>query len=795
MKKLLFFLAISFSSSLSSQNIDSLIGKLKTVPEDTTKLYLLMNLSEVIPDNSWQKYNELLGKLSIKLMLSSDQKIKQCATDKYAVYLSNMGFIAKDNGDIGLAIEYFNKCMKIQESYRDKDGIAHTLSELGVIYNNQGNIEKGLEYYEKSLKIREEMGDLKSAALVLSNIGTFYYQRGNIELALVYFNRSEKNYSQINDKKGLSNVYNAFAAIYYNKGDIPNSLLYYNKSLMIRENLKDKNGIAESLNNIGSVYYNQSDFEKCLEYLKKSLRYAQEASDKSKEALALNNIGNVYLEQKKYQLALDQHLKSLKIREDIEDATGIAQSLNNIGNLYNRMGDPKKGLSYFEMSLKRREEIADKYGMAQTLHNIGAIYRSLNDDKKAFEYSKKAFELSDQLGFPENIRDASEELSILYKKQHNYKDALEMYVQFIKMRDSINSKENKKASIKNQFKYEYDKKAAADSVRIAEEKKVTVLTLKQERTQRFALYVGLGLTIVFGGFMFNRFRVTRKQKNIISEQKNEVEFQKHEIEKQKELVEEHQKEIIDSINYAKRLQQAILPPTSLIDRYIPVNFVLYHPKDIVAGDFYWMEVVSSEKKDKNEIILIAAADSTGHGVPGAMVSIVCSNALDKAVKEFGLFDTGKILDKTTDLVLETFAKSGEEIKDGMDISLLCIDKQNRKISWSGANNQLWYIYDNTLIEVRADKQPVGKSDNRKPFTTHEIQYREGSVFYLMTDGYPDQFGGPKGKKYKYKQLSELILSSASLSLAEQKIILENSFENWKGELEQVDDVSIIGVRM
>jgi serine phosphatase RsbU (regulator of sigma subunit)/streptogramin lyase len=299
---------------------------------------------------------------------------------------------------------------------------------------------------------------------------------------------------------------------------------------------------------------------------------------------------------------------------------------------------------------------------------------------------------------------------------------------------------------------------------------------------------------------FREQKLKQKQKEleeIVLVRTQEISNQKQIVEHQKELIQEKQQEMIDSITYAKRLQQAILPPQNFITKHLPNNFVFYQPKDIVAGDFYWMHV-------EGDLIFIAAADSTGHGVPGAMVSIVCSNALEKAVNEFRLIDTGKILDKTTDLVLETFSKSGEEIKDGMDISLLCFNKKTKQITWSGANNQLWYITNSVnssgvenkeFHEIKADKQPIGKSDHRKDFTTHQIIWQEGILFYLMTDGYPDQFGGPKGKKFKYKQLQELLVANNKRNLHEQKDILTQQFTAWKGDLEQVDDVTIIGIKL
>jgi serine phosphatase RsbU (regulator of sigma subunit) len=298
---------------------------------------------------------------------------------------------------------------------------------------------------------------------------------------------------------------------------------------------------------------------------------------------------------------------------------------------------------------------------------------------------------------------------------------------------------------------------------------------------------GLFLIGIFAILYYKRFKITQKQNKIIIVQKEEVETQKVFVETQKHLVEEKQKEILDSITYAQRLQQAILPPKEFISKSLHNNFILYKPKDIVAGDFYWAEKVG-------DLFFIAAADSTGHGVPGAMVSVVCSNALNRTIKEFKLTETGKILDKTRALVLETFEKSSSEVKDGMDISLLCINKEKNKIFWSGANNPLWFVENGELKEIKADKQPIGKTDDPKPFTTHEIEFKENVTFYLFTDGLADQFGGPKGKKFKYKQFEELLISINDKTMQEQSEVINKQFEDWKGELEQVDDVCVIGIK-
>jgi len=293
-------------------------------------------------------------------------------------------------------------------------------------------------------------------------------------------------------------------------------------------------------------------------------------------------------------------------------------------------------------------------------------------------------------------------------------------------------------------------------------------------------YILFFIALVYGAITVS----TRSLRNIISERTAEVV-------KQKEVIEMKNKDITDSINYAKRIQEAILPTRERFKSILPDSFILFKPKDIVSGDFYWMA-------EKGDTVFVAAGDCTGHGVPGAMVSVVCSNALNRAVKEFGITETGRILDKVRDLVIETFEKSGsdkDDIKDGMDISLCSINMKTGLVQWSGANNPLWYIQGNEIKEITADKQPIGKADNPRPFTTHTLQLQNGNELYLFTDGYADQFGGPKGKKFKYKQLEEKVLEGRSLEMNTQRDNLRTSFENWQGNLEQIDDVLIIGIRI
>lgn len=250
------------------------------------------------------------------------------------------------------------------------------------------------------------------------------------------------------------------------------------------------------------------------------------------------------------------------------------------------------------------------------------------------------------------------------------------------------------------------------------------------------------------------------------------------------------REIIDSINYAKRIQEAILLPLHLVKNHLPDSFVVFKPKDIVAGDFYWIEEADGKT-------IFAVADCTGHGVPGAMVSVVCHNALNSSLREFDLTEPGKMLDKTRDLVISQFSKSRQDVKDGMDISLGTLSYETGKLEWAGANNPLWILRKNSreIEEIKPDKQPVGKGNETHRFTTHTFQLNKGDQIYIFSDGFADQFGGERGKKYKYKPFKDLLLANAHKSMEEQKQLILNEFDVWKRDLEQVDDVCILGVRI
>ena len=656
--------------------------------------------------------------------------------------------------------------------------------------------EAGLTKQEVSKKAFYQ----KYLSLAINNIGYVADEQGNMTLAIESYLKSAKLCSEINDKIGLGKALNNIGSVYEDLGDVVNALDYYHRSLKIREEIKDEKGVAVCYNNIGLIYFKQKDFVKALKYYHSGLNLLLKINNQQLASISYNNIGLVYQKQNNLGYALMYFQKARNIQISIGDDFNYFQISNNIGLVYESQGNNDLALKCYEENLLLTQKLNFKKGVAISLGNIANIYFQMGKSKEAVEKAELSFKLFQELGFPEFISTSSSLLSKMYSKTGKYKEAYEMQVLHKKMADSINNLENKKASIQKELQYVYEKKAAADSVKIVIERKETQLKAKQEKIQRYYLYIGLAGLLIFSVIIFNRLKLSRRQNIIIENQKQQVELKNEEVTHQKQLVDEKQKEIIDSINYAKRIQQAVLTGEDVWDKISKEHFILFKPKDIVSGDFYWAYNTPNNRS------VFALADCTGHGVPGGFMSMLGNSFLNEIVVENKIFKADQILNKLRAKIINALEqKGGTQQKDGMDISLCVWNKIDNTLEFSGANNPLWLLRSSVsssgvenkeLHEYKADKMPIGLYlEEEKPFSSVTIQLEKGDIIYLSTDGYADQFGGPKGKKLKYKPLIESLIKNSTQDMSSQKINLETAFNDWKSSHEQVDDVSIIGVKV
>lgn len=615
---------------------------------------------------------------------------------------------------------------------------------------------------------------LKTYSGALNNIGYYYSAIGEAKTSLEYYFKALPVQQDIADYSGMSISYNNIAYVYENQGLIPEALRYYQASSDISEMIGDNNGWNISLNNLGILYKRQGDFDKSIELYEQSLALAKDEKNRRTIAIAYNNIGSVYYDKGDLEISHMYYQKSLSIRREIDDKRGVSNSYANIGKIDFEQGNLDQAEEHVRNAVKTAIELNDNPNRSQHSVLLAKILLKKGAVSEAKEIGEKAYQLAVDLGFPKYISEAAEVLSRIEQVRGNDSRALILYQDYIAMRDSILNTENQTIFAQNKARFEYEKEKA-----IVDAKYAGSILLEKEKNQRqsiviYVVIAGLILLALFLVFVFYRLRITKIQKTKITLQKKEIEVKR--------------KEILDSITYAKRIQSAILPPPGAFQQIFPKSFVLYTPKDIVAGDFYWVHSLP-------DYFLFAAADCTGHGVPGAMVSVVCNNGLNRSVREYGLKSPDAILNKTREIVLDEFKKSMEKVNDGMDISLCAIDLKTRMLKFSGAYNPAYIIRNKALVEIKGDKQPVGLYEKKFPFNLHEFQLQKEDMIYVFTDGFADQFGGPKGKKFKYKAFKELLIELSDSPAHVQKQELEERLLNWRGKIDQVDDVCIIGVKI
>jgi serine phosphatase RsbU (regulator of sigma subunit) len=545
------------------------------------------------------------------------------------------------------------------------------------------------------------------------------------------------------------------------------------------ENTKDYKLRVKVLHDLGYVYGNTGLHQQSIGYYQKGLEIAKQKKDTFNIANLSGRIGGEFNYLNRYDSALYYNLEGLKHFKMINHKRGIGAVLVNLATTYSSSKQIDKAIETIKTAIQIRSELGDDYAITILKNNLVESYLDKNEYEQALKTAKEAEVLALRQNEFEPINLNYNLQSIIYSRLKNFEKAYEYAHKCLVIKDSIYQNTNLKAFNELQAKYENDKKEKEISL-LQLEKKNTEEKSIAERKQRNITITSISiialLIALFALMLFRKFTESKKQKQVI-------EMQKH-------IVDGKNKEIIDSINYALTIQKAIIPEPSELSKYVKDAFVYFRPKDIVSGDFYWTTKV-------NGYLFYVVADCTGHGVPGAFMSLMAISYLSEIINEKEILETNEILDTLRHKVISNLNKSEDtEKRDGMDMVILRIDKKNNQLQFSAANNSAYIFRNGTLCELKGNKMPVGLHTGKyNSFTSITEELYENDRIFAFTDGYPDQFGGPKGKKFMYKQLENILCENSAIKLSNLNELLALKFEDWKGTNEQVDDITVFGVEV
>ncbi|MCW3086045.1 MAG: protein serine/threonine phosphatase [Bacteroidetes bacterium] len=653
-------------------------------------------------------------------------------------------------------------------------------NQLANQYLNLSDQKKATVYIAKAKELATKLDFDKGIGFAILMEGKAKDNRSSFDSAIICYRQSIPYFDRANDIANKAAGYQGLGNAYWAKGLSDKALNNYMIALNLREQTSDSFAIACSEMGLGNVYSDLHKFKLSIKYDQLAMDIMQHLGEKKYVSWILNNIGAAYMENGDTAIATDYYMKSIVIKEELKDIYGLSTSYSNMGNIYLRQKEYQKALDYYNLSLKYRMQTNENNDreFSDSYNEIGSVYLEMKNYPEAEKQLKHSIELGEKIHSYEQLKNPYLSMSKLNSEQGDYKNAFEYYKKYHAAMDSLLNQESNKLVNEMSAKFESEKQEQQITAQQSE-------INNRKRSQNFLLIL-VALAVVLTFAMFRNYRIKQKANEQLEEKNELIAVQKH-------IVEEKNKDITDSIHYAKRIQQAILPSMEMQKKVLPQSFVLYKPKDIVSGDFFWMEQWGKET-------IVAAIDCTGHGVPGAFMSFVAYSLLNEAVIEHGITQPGIVLNEMRKSLNRMLRQKNDEtaLKDGMDIAVCSFDLENNTLQYAGAYNPLWLLRNGKLTEYKADKQPVGAfmdSEEIVPFTNNKISLQKGDVIYIFTDGYADQFGGNKGKKFKYKPLQELLLSICDQPMEEQHKILDQSIEEWKGNLEQVDDILVIGIRV
>lgn len=610
------------------------------------------------------------------------------------------------------------------------------LNEL-AFQTSETDVPLSLEYADEGLKLADKLDDIKQKRQILHLKGLAHYKLGNYDLTLYYFRQVLSMFEKEQNLKGISKMLNNLGILYSDLNQLETSLKFYERSLSIKNQLQDSASIPNTLCNIGLIHLSLHDADKAKEYFKRSLLMDREMKNFLGMALSYEYMGRAHFQQQKYDSALVSFHNSLELLEKEDSKYEITELLNKIAQVHLKLQEPEMAIRKLHTAIEYAEKIKARLRLKESYQLIAEAYSQSEDYKNAFHFHQKFIALKDSIFNEENLRKISE-IETNYHIQKREKE-----IELLKKDAQLSS-----------------------------------LHLSQNRMVRYYLYIGLFVLFFVIVFLYQRNKIKNRSNHILQKRNEEI-WTKN-------------KNITSSINYARSIQEAILPQENRLLLHFPDSFVLSRPRDIVNGDFFWFYPGS-------DFYLLAVVDCTGHGVPGAFITMMANSMLNQIIIDNRVSSPAQILQQLHQRLQNSMhnEKGFRISKDGLDLVICRIERSSRKITYASAKRPLYYLEDGNLSVYKGNKSTIGGplSQAKEEFGEHDFHYSPGSCLYMFTDGLTDQFGEVANKKFLPRRLRKVVLQLCQLPMSQQKKTIEEILNQWQGQLEQTDDMLLLGVRL
>lgn len=728
-----------------------------------------------------------------------------------------LGLIYFEHTPIDSAFYWLNLAKNDFGLVNNQKALIRVLNRLGICYRRTDLNDSSLHYYNLALGKATEISD--SVGLAESNygLGMVSAQIGNYAKALQHYSRSLEIREKLNDKLGIASIYNSMGILFWEQGAYSTALDFFFKALPLRVETKDKQGEAFLLNNIGLIFRDVQQFEKSLEYLRKSWKIKIEINDKRGISNSLMNIGSVYLMVGQIDSALLYFEDALALKQTLLDRGGVANLYRFLGEAYMKIKMYEKAQDFLTKAIDSYSKLEEPRGIIESKFDYASLQFEMGNTPKAFDLIEEVLAQAKHHGMLYMVAQSYKSLYQFNLAKNNCQAALSNYEKYIAVKDSIAGTEKMKQILVAQLQVEYENIVQQHVNRFNEQ--ISEIDSQKRNRTRLLIFVAVAFVLLLGLFlglvytMYKRKQAQaeiEKQRVAVEIKQRELQEQRDEIERQKNLVVYQRDRIIniltdlgESIEYARKIQQAVFPSDLLLSQNFRDFFVLYLPKETVGGDFYWVGNCSGK-------VGFAVADCTGHGVPGGFMSMLGISILNDLVANSKSSSPGILLGNLRDIVISALRQRGHEddSHDGMDIAFCTFDRDSQVLTYSGANmpiiistssqiptSERIIQIDDGLIELRPDRMPIAFYERMERFHELSIKLEPNDTVYLFSDGFTDQFGGKPSKKFGYNSFRDLILSVKDLPLHEQKKIFYQTLEKWKGEEEnQTDDILIMAVK-